>query len=185
MGTTFQNVTVRGPDRDAVVEQLRSYGERGYVAPTSNSFTVVFPSRGSGWNQPEAAADLALSLAHDLSGVALVSGVFDDDLLALQLYESGGLAFEYLSSERRCLNLQRFCEVLGRPAARVPALFLLKVPRPLPLLFESFRHLYLARLLRLPEWACFNDYESIQANLDGAGEFELPGGLNASALQRT
>lgn len=162
MGTTYQNVTVFGAEREAIASVLRDLALAAYITPTRSGVTVVFPQRGDAWDSPDAAADVAGSLSHRLGCPTLVAGVFDDDIVVLSLFEGLERTFEYNSSERRIAHLARLRRAAGGRGSLALLWLVLKLPHMLPYFIESFRHLHVLKVLGLPLWSFAIGYTNIR-----------------------
>ena len=179
MGNFYLNLTVCGAGRDQVVEVLRMLNLRAFVAPTQRQHTVVYPEDSDVWNNPDSAADLAGTLSVHLNCPVVIAAVFDDDVLFLFLFEGLDRTFEYNSSDRQLKNLRRLYDATGAKGW-LPALWVvLKLPHPAPYLFETYRHLHMLKILRMPEWAFATGYTYIQTN------GEPPPGLTVGDLVKT
>ena len=152
---------------------------RSFVTPGQRKFTVVYPEDSDVWNNPDSASDVAGTLSVHLNCPVLIAAVFDDDALFLSLFEGLDQTFEYNSTEREVKNLRRLCEAAGARGWLSALWVVLKLPHPVPYLFEVYRHLHILKILRMPKWAAGTGYTYIQKN------GEAPPGLSAEDLIET
>jgi hypothetical protein len=114
MGTSYTNITLRGPDRDQVAQCLKQMKRTAYVSPTTDGYTVVYDKAND--NQDD--ADL-MGLASQLSAAfecpALAVLVHDSDILAYWLFDEGTLADEYNSAPGYFDGLARTHPAGGNP----------------------------------------------------------------------
>lgn len=173
MGNFYCNFTTRGPTADQIVDVLSAGGRSAFVSPTVGGKTVVFDERADELDPTEIDAVGEL-LSHKLDCPVLAAAVADDDELWLCVYYDGERSVEY-SSRGANRGAGTFCRAFGRPWM-VPVVWtVMQWPY---LIFESWRHAMLARLLGLPTWCVAAGFGYIE---DG----ELPQGLDASKLRRT
>jgi hypothetical protein len=176
VGNYYLNLTVCGAEGDRVVEVLRGLDLRAFVARTERKLTVVYPKLADVWNDPDSAADVAGTLSVHLNCPVLIAAVFDDDVLFLSLFEGLDRTFEYNSTDRQLRSLRRLYDA-GGGKGWLPGLWMImKLPHPVPYLFEVHRHLHIMKLLRMPIWACGTGYTYIQKN------GETPPGLTEGDL---
>jgi hypothetical protein len=164
MGNHYQHVTVKGPAVEDVAKLMRELGRPAYIASAADDVIVIFDAGLDAMDRLSDVADVPATLSSRLGCPALVAGVYDDDLLYLSLYEGRENTFEYDSRARRTGNIGRLCSAFGRPSAVLRVWAILTLPHFIPYLFESFRHRHLLQALRLPEWAAFTGYRTIEHN---------------------
>lgn len=97
MGSFYTNITLRGPDQDAVVNYLRALHRKAYVSPTLNGITVVYDQECE-VQDPQILDSLAGQLSREFKCVAWVVANYDDDILSYKLYQSGYPIDEYDST---------------------------------------------------------------------------------------
>jgi hypothetical protein len=179
VGNSYANVTLRGPDREAVVAFLREERRRAYVTPTWGGITVVFDQAADADGAPDELPALAEALSRRFDCPALAAAVHDDDVLLLWLHDRGALAGEYDSRGARRLRARTLKTLFGTTRSSVAWLWtLLALPRPVPVLFETWRHAFIVRALGLPDWALATGYRYVR-------EGEPPEGLDPAELRHT
>jgi len=148
MGNFYTNVTLLGPGREEVAEFLRQRRWTAYVSPTADRQTVVYDALADEQDTSRLAR-VARELSERFACPALAVLNHDDSELWLELYERGARTAAYDSSSGERSGFRALCAAFGRPWALVPlqALFVL------PMLFQSWRHGGIARLLGLPAWS--------------------------------
>lgn len=176
MGTTYQNFTVCGADREKVVVVLRDLRTPAFITPLQGIFTVVFSERGDAWESPEEASPLAIALSERLGCPVLVSAVFDDDVLCLSLHSGSGLVFEYDSSKRNTRGLNSLWEATGRHGSRLLLWTILKLPHLFPFFIETLRHICVLKILKMPKSSYALGYTNIKRHA------EVPMGLKSEDL---
>lgn len=174
MGNFYTNITLRGPDQERVINELRKLRRVAYISPAINQDTVVFDLECE--NQDDAIlTQLARDLAANLDCLALAVLNHDDDILWLRLFSGSALLTEYVSRGGRKVGISKLC----REFKRMPMFPIIWVILHLPIvLFELFRHEALVRSLGLPVWAVGGGYRYIQ-------EGQIPGGLSKEQFQHT
>jgi hypothetical protein len=186
MGSFYTNITLRGPHQDQIVEALTRQGNRAYVSPTVNEFTVVCDKQCD--TQDTAIIhSLAASLSARFECPALAVLNHDDDILWYRLYERGQLVDEYDSSPG-CFkgktskpaggNAARLCALMGSQNVEAVASVLHKAQGIKGYIFAIQRHEDLARALGIPIFTVGLGYEYIELG-------EIPGDLDSESLKRT
>jgi hypothetical protein len=175
MGNSYQNITLRGPSREAVIAALERHRRTAYVSPTDAQDIVVFDREAEDKGDPRELGDLALTLSQELQGVALAVAVYDDDLLLLSLYERGTQRGEYNSSEGSSLTASALARAFDVRARAALVAVLLGVPHFPVFLFEGMRHGALIKLLKTSPWADRTGYKYLRNG-------EPPPGLDPSRL---
>jgi hypothetical protein len=186
MGSFYTNITLRGPHQDQIVEALTRQGNRAYISPTVNGFTVVYDEQCD--TQDTALIhSLAASLSAKFECPALAVLNHDDDILWYRLYERGQLVDEYDStpgyfegktSKPAGGNAAKLCALLGSQNVEVAASVLRKAQGVKGYIFAIQRHEDLARALGIPIFTVGSGYEYIKHG-------EVPGGLDSESLKRT
>jgi hypothetical protein len=87
MGNFYSNITIKDTRQAEIAQCLANRGYSTAVAPTLGDFTVVFVEISTARNP----GDISASLSRELGAPALAVGNADDDLLQLDLYDSGKL----------------------------------------------------------------------------------------------
>lgn len=202
MGSKYNNLTVRGAERDDIIRLLQEKGHTAFVSPSVNGFTVVWHDylNSSGWNAEtgtyEHYFNVALDLSQELGCTVLQVLNFDDDILTYTLRDKGVEVDAYDSVneaeywgpyddeaeaaaaaqyERRAGDAALLCNTLGAPH-RVQELDDLLHNKEF--VVEVDRHQQLVELLSLPVYAVGFDLHDIENN-------DLPDGLIAAQLTRT
>jgi hypothetical protein len=96
MGSFYTNVTLRGPDQDAVAEYLAGRNRQVLVSPTVQGVTVVYDALTES-QDPRMLTNLGRELSAQFDCPALAALNHDDDVLWLQLHVDGRLVDEYTS----------------------------------------------------------------------------------------
>ena len=161
MGNWYTNVTLQGPNDDAVLAFLREQRVSAYVSSAAGTHTVIY-DRASEDNDrdPEILAALAQRLSRAFACPALAVSVFHDDALWFRLYESGECTAEYFNGNGTLTGTKRLCAAFNSSAFLPFVWTILHIPHPV-LLFEHWRHALLVRLLRLPSCAVALGYKYI------------------------
>lgn len=97
MGSFYTNVTLRGPDQEAVAEYLAGRNRQVLVSPTVDGVTVVYDALTES-QDTRMLTNLARELSAQFDCVALAALNHDDDVLWLQLSVDGRLVDEYTSA---------------------------------------------------------------------------------------
>jgi hypothetical protein len=178
MGSSYSNVTLRGPERDRIISALQRRGRDAFVGPAENGCVVVFDEESE--NDPAAVAVLARELTRELGGVALGATVADDDVLYASLARDGEVLDEYDSCPGYFDGTEappsggdaaRLCEAFGVPGARERVEAILRAPaKEGDYVFETARHADLARALGLPGHSAGLGFEYVYQG--DAGELE-------------
>ena len=175
MGLFYSNLTVYGPERPALLAELRRLKREAFLSPTIHGNTVVF-DKAMDEQDSKAIERLGKAVTKALSCSALAAVLHDDDVLYLWLFQNGRVRDRYDScpayfdpdSEPRPPeggNARALCEAFGRTdrAERVEELLradlledeLLGVPG------EFERHAALAAELSMPPFVAGVCYSSI------------------------
>jgi hypothetical protein len=93
MGSSYGNVTLRGPTQAQVVERLKDSGIVAYVSPTRDGVTVVYDCRGD--RDPSALRAVTLWLSREMRCAAWGTLVHDSDVLIHHLARDGEMRDEY------------------------------------------------------------------------------------------
>ena len=96
MGNFYTNVTVRGPESDAVIAAVKALGYRAFVSETVAELTVVCEER-SDTQDTTIWLQVPTRLSQKLNCPALAVLNHDDDILALALCHNGHVLDEYNS----------------------------------------------------------------------------------------
>lgn len=173
MGATYSNIVLRGPEPDEVLDHLRSLKRAAYVSPSDGSCVVVYDHDGE-W-VPEQLDELARTLSAEWRCPALATLNLDDSIFCLILYVNGEKRSEYASWFQCYCGGLSLCWSFGRLLSW-PLVWALLLPPTT--LIETFRHLWLVRLLGLPIWCVASGYEYISTG-------QLPEGLSEDDLSHT
>lgn len=96
MGTTYANITLKGPKAQDIFQELTNQGRCAFVTPTEDSLTTVFEM-----DSDEGETRILTDLAEDLSGCfgcpALAVQAVDEEELRYWLYVDGELLDSYKS----------------------------------------------------------------------------------------
>jgi hypothetical protein len=96
MGTTYANITLKGPKAQDVLQELGNQGRSAFVSPTEDSLTTVYEM-----DSDEGDSIILTDLAEDLSGYfgcpALAVHVENEELFRYWLYSDGELIDSYKS----------------------------------------------------------------------------------------
>lgn len=96
MGTTYANITLKGPKAQDVLQELGNQGRSAFVSPTEDGLTTVYEM-----DSDEGDAIILTDLAEDLSGYfgcpALAVQVENEELFRYWLYSDGELIDSYKS----------------------------------------------------------------------------------------
>ena len=91
MGSTYSNITLKGPEARDILQELGNQGRSAFVSPTEDGLTTVYEM-----DSDESEENVLICLAEDLSGCfgcpALAVQVVDDDVFRYWLYVDGGLS---------------------------------------------------------------------------------------------
>lgn len=110
MGSTYSNITLKGPKAQDILQELGDLGRSAFVSPTEDSLTTVY-EMNSDENGEEDLTDLAEELSGCFGCPALAVRVVNEDSLCYWLYMDGELIDSYRSpipSDREgdCLESQ-------------------------------------------------------------------------------
>ena len=173
MGNFYCNFTLRGPSADDIVRVLNEHARTAFVTRTVNGNTVVFDEVADELDDNEVDA-IGTLLSRELACPALAVAVADDDELLLRLYEDGDRRIDY-SSRGANQGAYRLCRAFGRSWLAPLVWMLLQWPY---LVFETFRHALLAKVLGIPQWCVGTGFRDIEQD-------DAPPGLERSELRRT
>lgn len=96
MGSSYSNITLHGPARDAIIKALEARGRLAFVGPDTGGFVVVFDEAVD--VDPDQSAHLAAELSAALNGLALAATVYDDDIFLYALARDGQVVDMYTSA---------------------------------------------------------------------------------------
>ena len=160
MGNFYTNITVRGVERDSLVAFLSTERVSAYVAPSAESYTVIYDELGD--------EDLARQIAARFACAVIFFSNHDDDVLQYHLFQSGRLADRYYSRPilrvsprpeypfgRRCCNTLRGVRCSKRGGSR-------ETDTARSDTIEADRHFALAKALHLPRIAVGTGYGDIE-----------------------
>ena len=187
MGSSYTNVTLRGPTRDAVLRDLAEHGLTAYVSAAERDAVVVY-ERGAEQEDPGMLFEFAAGLSERLGGAALAVMNHDDGVLLYLLFQSGTCVDAY-NSTPDYFGEAADDEDRGGDAAVLAAAFG-AADRAAPLAaalaagtdeggfaFESDRHARIVELLALPRCAVGTGFTYLEAGEYpsgyGAPDFEL------------
>jgi hypothetical protein len=171
MGTSYDNITLKGASQEAIVSFLGQIGIVAYVSPPAGDITVVYCSRNDG--------GIARRLSQHLHCIALFASVFDSDVFSYELYENGVLNDQYESFPGTFYDMaetrfpfdehaKKICTAFGVPEAQEQIAAIL-----LGYTWQSGRqwifraqdqHDAFRKALGLPPWAGHTTYDHIQSN---------------------
>lgn len=173
MGNFYCNFATHGPEAGDVVRVLNDHRRSAFVAPTVNGKTVIFEKASDELAEADIDAVGEL-LSRELACPALAVVVADDDEMWIGLYERGRRSVEYCSrgANRGALAISR---AFGR-AWLSPVVWLV-LQSPI-MIFETLRHMLIAKLLGIPTWCVASGHGYIQRG-------ELPAGLRKDDLRHT
>jgi hypothetical protein len=171
MAHFYTTITLRGPDREHILSQLRQDGRQAYVSPTIAGCTVVYDADCDD-QDTEVIATAAARLSATLECPALAVLNHADELLWYALYDAGRLVDTYDSNPDWFVSAVPAASPAGGDPARLCAAFdcphVEQVARILresntadAFLFAVHRHQDLARALGLPELSVGFGYEDI------------------------
>lgn len=96
MGTTYANITLKGPKAQDILQELGNQGRSAFVSPTEDGLTTVYEM-----DSDEGDSAILTDLAEDLSGYfgcpALAVQTLDEELFRYWLYADGELLDTYKS----------------------------------------------------------------------------------------
>ncbi|HEX6037287.1 hypothetical protein [Longimicrobium sp.] len=93
MGTTYANITLRGPTQAQVIEAAQEQGMTCFVSPTDRGVTVVYDARCE--DEPDALRPVTRWLSRRLACAAWGVFVFDSDVFQYVLCRDGEVVDEY------------------------------------------------------------------------------------------
>jgi len=96
MGTTYANITLKGPKAQDILQELGNQGRSAFVSPTEDDMTTVYEM-----DSDEGDSTILTDLAEDLSGYfgcpALAVQTVDEELFRYWLFADGELLDTYNS----------------------------------------------------------------------------------------
>jgi hypothetical protein len=96
MGTTYANITLKGPKAQDILQELGNQGRSAFVSPTEDGLTTIYEM-----DSDEGDSIILTDLAEDLSGYfgcpALAVQAEDEELFRYWLYADGELLDTYKS----------------------------------------------------------------------------------------
>jgi hypothetical protein len=96
MGTTYANITLKGPKAQDILQELGNQGRSAFVSPTEDDLTTVYDM-----DSDEGDTQALIDLAEDLSGYfgcpALAVQTLDEELFNYWLFSDGELLDSYKS----------------------------------------------------------------------------------------
>ena len=96
MGTTYANITLKGPKAQDILQELGNQGRSAFVSPTQDDLTTVYDM-----DSDEGDTQALIDLAEDLSGYfgcpALAVQTLDEELFNYWLFADGELLDSYRS----------------------------------------------------------------------------------------
>lgn len=96
MGTTYANITLKGPKAQDILQELGNQGRSAFVSPTEDDLTTVYDM-----DSDEGDTTALTDLAEDLSGYfgcpALAVQTLDEELFNYWLFSDGELLDSYRS----------------------------------------------------------------------------------------
>jgi hypothetical protein len=195
MGNFYSNITIKDKRQTEIAQYLANRGYSTAVAPPLGAFIVIFVELSIS----QRTKDIAIFLSGKLGAPALAIGNADDDLLELDLYDSGklcasldigsyndamvlprplrwlvdGIVYIVKSRRRRFVTPQVMAAELGelmRPEVDRNALENLLTATGYT--YETDRHRAIVELLELPDTAVATGYEYLRQG-------EWPSGLDS------
>jgi hypothetical protein len=160
MGTTYANITLKGPKAQDILQELGNQGRSAFVSPTEDTLTTVYDMASN-----EGDTNALTDLAEDLSGYfgcpALAVQTLDEEILNYWLYAGGELLDTYRSPAQSLDPEGKGRSQGGRPellaqlfntdATREEILDILRCPdQDCGFSLAVDRHLSLVELLGLP-----------------------------------
>jgi hypothetical protein len=99
MGTTYANITLKGPKAQDILQELGNQGRSAFVSPTQDGLTTIYEM-----DSDEGDHAILVDLAEDLSGYfgcpALAVQTVEDELFRYWLYADGELLDTYTSQSQ-------------------------------------------------------------------------------------
>ena len=173
MGNFYCNFTTHGPTHEEVIRVLNERGRTAFVSPTVDKNTIVYERSSNRLDEAEIDAVGGL-LSAGLGCAVLAVAIADDSELWAGLYKGGNRTTGYYSRGPR-LGAAVICRAFGHPW-RTPLLWsLFHIPF---VLFETFRHHGIAKVLGIPTWCVASGYKYISNK-------EFPPGLSEDNLLQT
>ena len=122
MGSSYSNITLRGPTQTQIVETLREWQNVACISPTVNDFTVVFDEKSDSLNFDVIHA-LASKLSRRFQCPALAVAVYDSDVLCYFVCNNGRKVDEYQSAHGTWFEIriptggdaEELCQLFGAP----------------------------------------------------------------------
>ena len=183
---SYANLTLVGPDQDAVVAHLKKLGTVSYVSPTVKGVTVIFHEDLA--SQEPLAADLSA----EFSCPVLVVMTYATRILMYVLFENGDRTDTYVSERHEDLvdynaeppagDPERLADVFSKPSAvrRLTTVLTKPATEGNGLVYAANRHGELFSALGLPTFGVNVGFDAIELG-------ELPGGagFDPTKLVRT
>lgn len=179
MGSSYSNITLRGPTQAQIVESLRKWQNIACISPTVNDFTVVFDEKSDSLDF-DVIHTLTSRLSRRFRCPALAVAVYDDDVLCYFLYNNGRKVDEYQSAHGVWFEIriptggdtEKLCKLFGAPGIAED-----EVDRALLGDYDgSDHHHFLVKALGLPLFSVGLGYRYIQ--VDGVEDEILATGLD-------
>ena len=96
MGTTYSNITLKGPKAQDILQELGNQGRSAFVSPTEDDLTTVY-DMDSDEGDTQALTDLAEDLSGYFGCPALAVQTLDEELFNYWLFCDGELLDSYKS----------------------------------------------------------------------------------------
>jgi hypothetical protein len=97
MGHFYLNITLRGPARTHIIEELTLQGRVACLSPTTDRDTVIYDEAFDDQDE-DAAHELTAHLTTAFNCLGLIALNHDDDIFCYWLYDSGTLLDSYNST---------------------------------------------------------------------------------------
>ena len=95
MGTTYSNITLKGPKAQDILQELGNQGRSAFVSPTEDDLTTVY-DMDSDEGDTQALTDLAEDLSGYFGCPALAVQTLDEELFNYWLFSDGELLDSYI-----------------------------------------------------------------------------------------
>lgn len=186
MGAFYTNLTLHGPNLDAVLAYLNAQQISAYVAEPQPGMVVVYDEISDESQDVITLMGLAERLSRQFDCGALAVLNHDDDILAFWLYENGEQRDQYDSCPGYFTGEEAppaggdaavLCRVFGVDAAQAAELETILRTEPMGYVFASGRHSDMVDVLGLPDCAVSFGFGYIARG-------EVPEGLSADDLKR-
>lgn len=162
MGTTYANITLKGPKAQDILQELGNQGRSAFVSPTQDDLTTVYDM-----DSDEGDTQALIDLAEDLSGYfgcpALAVQTLDEELFNYWLFSDGELLDSYRSpsqsldpegkagSRSQGGKPELLAQLFNNDATREEIVDILHCPdQDCSFSLAADRHLSLVELLALP-----------------------------------